>query len=325
MIMMWKELRRIVENEHRRSLSVVIAVFNGRNTISQTIGSVIASIRKAQFDSALISAAEIIIVDDNSSDDSVSIVEEVLRRSKSNIGTTVVKHKINKGVASARYEGLKHAKGEIIHILDQDDLLHPLFYSKVAGRCSDGTAIVVNGIVVNECGDVLRKSTSRSLLRISATMMSWKLNNLSTYIFGGNPLVSPGCVAFHSSAMNELLTFYQTLEQLDRCDGVDDGFLYPYLLNRGITFHHVRDKLFVYRRHSSNQSSELGRIQMHYNARRLGYELFNMNLISKRHYHLMKERVSFMLGLHSRKGAKKLTWILMHPKVFTKKVLNTFL
>lgn len=88
--------------------SIIVPLYNKENTILDTINSVLSQTYQD---------FELIIVDDGSTDSSVSIVQAI-----KDIRIKIIKQ-INKGVSSARNTGYKKAKGEWILFLDADDLL----------------------------------------------------------------------------------------------------------------------------------------------------------------------------------------------------------
>lgn len=95
------------------TISVVMAAWNSENTISQAIKSVLAQTYKQ---------LEIIVVDDCSSDRTVSIVK-ILVREDSRV--KLVQSPKNRGVAYARRVGLDASTGNWIAILDSDDVWLP--------------------------------------------------------------------------------------------------------------------------------------------------------------------------------------------------------
>lgn len=92
-------------------VSVVIPAFNATETIERTIRSACDQ----DYDSI-----EIIIVDDGSSDETSEVALAVV----SSRPTRIVRQP-NQGVASARNAGLAQARGELVALLDADDLWHP--------------------------------------------------------------------------------------------------------------------------------------------------------------------------------------------------------
>lgn len=92
--------------------SLIIPVYNSEKTLVQTLDSVIAQTRG--FD-------EIILIDNNSVDDSVAIIKEY------QVKYPTIEYAIEKmqGVSAARNLGLKKAKGDYVCFLDADDILVP--------------------------------------------------------------------------------------------------------------------------------------------------------------------------------------------------------
>ena len=101
----------------RPYISIVLPLYNGANFIKETLKAV---------DAQTFQDAEIIVVDDGSTDNSSEIVEEVSKNYSSEILQTlkVFKQK-NQGVAAARNLGIQKSSGKWIALLDQDDLWLP--------------------------------------------------------------------------------------------------------------------------------------------------------------------------------------------------------
>ena len=95
-------------------ISIVLPLFNGRAFIEETLRSLET---QTYWD------AELIVVDDGSTDDGAELAEKICRESSSPIlrSLKLIK-KANGGVAEARNVGIKEAKGEYVALLDQDDL-----------------------------------------------------------------------------------------------------------------------------------------------------------------------------------------------------------
>lgn len=95
-------------------ISVVIPAYNSSQTIRKCVESVLNQSREDLID-------EIIVVNDGSTDDTVSIVEELEKSDKRIILIT----KENGGVSTARNAGIKTAKSEWVALLDSDDVWLP--------------------------------------------------------------------------------------------------------------------------------------------------------------------------------------------------------
>lgn len=92
-----------------RLISVIIPNFNYSKYIIYTIESVLAQ---------TYSNLECIVVDDGSTDDSVTLVKQLQVRDN----RVKLVEKSNGGLSSARNEGIKNANGEYVSFLDSDDL-----------------------------------------------------------------------------------------------------------------------------------------------------------------------------------------------------------
>ena len=90
--------------------SFVIPTYNRSNKVMRAINSVI---NQPDYEKH----AEIIVVDDCSTDQTVSFLEIYKKQ------INLIKHPVNKGVALAKNTGIMNAKGEYVVLLDSDDLL----------------------------------------------------------------------------------------------------------------------------------------------------------------------------------------------------------
>jgi glycosyltransferase involved in cell wall biosynthesis len=94
-------------------VSVVIANYNSEKYIKEAIESILNQTYKN---------LELIIVDDNSSDNSLSIIKSI---SAKNSRINLIEQNENKGVTYSRQNGLENAKGKYVAILDSDDISLP--------------------------------------------------------------------------------------------------------------------------------------------------------------------------------------------------------
>jgi glycosyltransferase involved in cell wall biosynthesis len=96
------------------TISVVIPCFNSATTIERALRSVEHQTAKSH---------EVLVVDDASSDNTVSVVEQYARTSSLNI--RVIKQSVNGGPSVARNAAWNEAAGEFLAFLDADDQWHP--------------------------------------------------------------------------------------------------------------------------------------------------------------------------------------------------------
>lgn len=97
------------------AFSIIIAVYNCEPFLQETLNSLV----NQTFD---FSRVEVLLVDDGSSDSSGELCDSFAKRYPDN---TVLIHKPNGGVSSARNAGVQMARGEYINFLDSDDKLSP--------------------------------------------------------------------------------------------------------------------------------------------------------------------------------------------------------
>ena len=103
-------------------LTIIIPAYNAERYVSEAIGSITAQTDRA----------EIILVDDGSTDHTASIA--------ANCGVAVLQQK-HRGAAAARNLGLRYAHGDFVFFLDADDI-----------SCSDALETMLHAITGDTCG-----------------------------------------------------------------------------------------------------------------------------------------------------------------------------
>lgn len=103
-------------------LSIIIPIYNVEKYIDGTLTSIYSQL------SNHISDIEIIMVNDGSSDHSITIAEKYYNQYRSN---TQLIHQHNMGLSCARNTGLKAAKGQYIWFIDSDDSIEADSLNKV--------------------------------------------------------------------------------------------------------------------------------------------------------------------------------------------------
>ncbi|VXD22702.1 Glycosyl transferase [Planktothrix serta PCC 8927] len=118
-------------------VSVIIPVYNGDRYLSQAIDSVL---------SQTYSNYEIIIVDDGSTDNTSEIIQHYVESCQD---SSLIRYifQSNQGVAAARNRGIEEARGELIALLDQDDVFLPkkLEHQVACFEANPNVAIVNSG------------------------------------------------------------------------------------------------------------------------------------------------------------------------------------
>jgi hypothetical protein len=100
------------------SVSIVIVSFNTEDLIKQCLNSIAANtkLNKDEY--------EIIMIDNNSQDSSVQIIEE-FKNSNPGLNLSLIKNKQNLGFARAVNQGIDSAQGENIFLLNSDTQIKP--------------------------------------------------------------------------------------------------------------------------------------------------------------------------------------------------------
>lgn len=117
------------------NLSVVIPCFNEAKTIVDVVNKV-----NLQSKISFLKKIEIIVVDDGSIDNSVSLLKQT---NLSNL--KIIKHEKNKGKGAALITGFKESTGDIILIQDADKEYNPDDYEKLLSVYTKTEADVVYG------------------------------------------------------------------------------------------------------------------------------------------------------------------------------------
>lgn len=125
-------------------VSVVIATWNARRYLPETLGSALDQTWPN---------LEVIVVDDGSTDGTHEAITEFLPRIR-------YERRPHQGLAAARNEGIRLARGDYVALLDADDLWHPekvAVQMEVAQRHPETGMIVCDGVEFS--GDSILRET----------------------------------------------------------------------------------------------------------------------------------------------------------------------
>lgn len=114
-------------------ISVIIPVYNEEKHLGQCLSSI---------SNQTLKEIEVIIVDDGSNDNSLSIAEEF---QKTNSFPTRIIRQENTGAGAARNQGLDLAKGEFIKFVDADDFLYNDTLEKMYNLAKKNDADIIRG------------------------------------------------------------------------------------------------------------------------------------------------------------------------------------
>ena len=130
---------QIDRNKILRRLSVVLPVYNEKNTIEQIVERVLRSEISIE--------KELVIVDDYSHDGTREMLPQIQRQMEQvySAKVEVVLHDRNRGKGAALRTGFKHATGDIILVQDADFEYDPRDYPNLLEPILEGRADVVFG------------------------------------------------------------------------------------------------------------------------------------------------------------------------------------
>ena len=119
-------------------LSIIVPVYNEEKTINTILDFVEETLQKL----SVISGYELIIIDDFSSDNSKTVLEERIKDKKNYI---LLSHTVNLGKGAAIRTGIAQTTGDVVLIQDADLEYDPNDYSTLLGPFTNEKADVVYG------------------------------------------------------------------------------------------------------------------------------------------------------------------------------------
>ena len=154
-----------------KKVSIYIPAYNAEKTIKQTINSVIN--QTYQFD-------EIIVIDDNSSDDTCKIINQF-----ENI--KLIKNKQNMGLGYNRNLGIKTSNNEIVASIDADVVLDPEWLNTIIKNFQSEDNIMCGGKMTEKLVE-----NKFNAWRAKYYSQNWGQNDLDNppFLFGCNTIQS---------------------------------------------------------------------------------------------------------------------------------------
>jgi glycosyltransferase involved in cell wall biosynthesis len=100
------------------TLATVFVNYNHARFIPYSLGSVLAQSRPPD---------ELIVIDDASTDDSVAVISSLLHRHSN---ACLIRNPLNQGCFANVNDGLRLARGDVVHFAAADDVFYPELYAK---------------------------------------------------------------------------------------------------------------------------------------------------------------------------------------------------
>ncbi|WP_086682298.1 glycosyltransferase family 2 protein [Nostoc sp. T09] len=205
------------------NVSVCMAVYNGQEYLQDQLQSILKQLQQND---------EVVIVDDASSDRTVSIINNF-----QDSRIKLIENKINLGVVKTFEKSINHASGDIIFLSDQDDIWLACKVQKflsVFEAYPDVTLVLSDAQIIDEKGQI----TADSFFKIRGEFVA---NPLSNWIKSKHH----GCtLAFRREMLKLFLPFPADTPMHDIWIGIVNGIY-------GKAFY-IDEPLIQHRRHTSN-------------------------------------------------------------------------
>jgi len=213
------------------SVAAIIPLYNGARWIGPCLDSVFAQTHRP---------AEIIVVDDGSTDDGAQIVEALARQGD----RLRLLRKQNGGQSAARNVGARAARSPLLALLDQDDIWHPRHLEELLGPFATDPTLgwtFSDVDAINENGTVFQ----RQLLHIRS------LNHDRTSLaecLTRDMFILPSATIISRAAFDAVQGFDE------RLSGYEDDDFFMRLLAAGYRNRFVDEPLLHWRFHGSRSS-----------------------------------------------------------------------
>ncbi len=203
-------------------ISVCLTTYNGENYIIEQLESILHQLSEMD---------EVIVSDDGSTDNTLAIIENLQDKR-----IVILKHERAGGVVSNMENALKHARGNIIFLADQDDVWLPEKVERSLVALRDAQ------LVISDC-----YVTDGELNVIHDSFFKKNSSNRNKFIaLIKNPYLGC-CMAFNKSLLDIALPFPKDIPMHDIWLGNVAAF------KKSVLF--IPDKLIYYRRHDMNVST----------------------------------------------------------------------
>ena len=165
-----------------KPVSIIIPNWNGADLLRTYLPSVVAAGQRYPAD------VEVIVVDDASTDPSVSLVE------KEFAGVKLVRHEYNQGFGKACWSGARAAGNPILILLNSDVKVEPDFIAPLADALKDPDVFAASPLIFDDQGNLSNVTISipyfkRGKIRYKSAPLQQLQNNTAS-------LPNPWCTLF---------------------------------------------------------------------------------------------------------------------------------
>jgi len=216
-----------------KKISVAMCTYNGSRFVKEQLESIFSQTHLPD---------EIIICDDNSTDNTVDIAREILNNE--NIDYKIIINIENLGVIKNFEQAIKCCSGDIIFTCDQDDVWLPQKIEKMQSQFlgnNDYMAVFSNATLVNENLDSLNVDLWSTLKFNSGEIINKEEQLIKVLL--KHCVVTGAALAFRREVFDEMLPFSKYW--------IHDGWI-AILLSLKDQIIPLNEELLLYRQHSNN-------------------------------------------------------------------------
>ena len=157
-----------------KSLSVVIPVFNEKDSLKELYENVLENVNKL-IKKDLISEYELWFINDGSSDNSEQVIKSII---KENVNVHLITFRKNFGKAAALQAGFRHATGDIIITMDADLQDDPQEFENFINKINEGYD-VRSGWKYNRLDPLEKRLPSKLFNKVTSTLSGVKLHDFN--------------------------------------------------------------------------------------------------------------------------------------------------
>lgn len=165
-------------------ISVIIPAYKTQQYVERCVHSVLEQ---------TLDNIEIILVNDSSPDNTLSIIEQIASTWSGNKTIRIISHERNRGLSAARNTGSAHAQGEFIYFLDSDDYIAPdALETLLKSARAEDAPVTIGGVLEVDLED---RPLEHQICHMQDTVLQGRkeilhaLRIFDIYISGWNKLV----------------------------------------------------------------------------------------------------------------------------------------
>lgn len=212
-----------------KSISIIVPIYYGEKYITGII-SQIESCKSYMKEAVYI---ELVFVNDSPD------IPIYIKKKSELIEIVVINCDSNIGIHGARVKGLKYCHGEYVLYLDQDDRIHPEYFSSQLQEIGENEAVVCAAVQAGKpfyTGNYILEN----MITKDFILKEW------------NPIISPGQVLLKKDAIPDIW-----IKNILKNNGADDWFLWLCMMSEGKNFSKNHEVLFEHVEHGTNASGNI--------------------------------------------------------------------